>query len=143
LTLLYVGISPSRSTSRQNLRKRIRYHYRGNAAGSTLRLTLGVLLSGISGHPLRRVGTGRRMTFTHSGEQWLDRWMEANAFVTWIEHPEPWNIEAGVFGRLSLPLNLQDNDHHAFHVLLSQERAAARQRAMVEPVADEHDQRRA
>jgi hypothetical protein len=30
-------------TSTQNLRKRVRYHYRGNAAGSTLRLTLGLL----------------------------------------------------------------------------------------------------
>jgi hypothetical protein len=48
-TLLYVGISPKQpprgggAPSRQNLRKRIRYHYRGNAAGSTLRLTLGCL----------------------------------------------------------------------------------------------------
>ncbi len=106
LSLLYVGISPSRATSRQSLRKRIRYHYRGNAGGSTLRLTLGVLLAEVSGDPLRRVGTGKRMTFTHSGEQWLDRWMAANAFVTWVEHPEPWVVEAGVFARLSLPLNL-------------------------------------
>jgi hypothetical protein len=108
-----------------------------------LRLTLGVLLSGVSGYPLRRVGTGKRMTFTHSGEQWLDRWMEANAFVTWIEHPShgPWN--AGVFASLSLPLNLQDNEHHAFHAVLSGKRTAARQRAVAEPVATEHHGRRA
>jgi hypothetical protein len=40
--LLYVGIAPrymANRTSTQNLRKRVRYHYRGNAAGSTLRLT--------------------------------------------------------------------------------------------------------
>ncbi|MEU1194017.1 GIY-YIG nuclease family protein [Streptomyces sp. NPDC005859] len=43
-------------TSTQNLRKRVRYHYRGNAAGSTLRLTLGCLL----GLDLRRVGSGKR-----------------------------------------------------------------------------------
>ncbi|WP_353210459.1 GIY-YIG nuclease family protein [Rhodovarius sp.] len=43
-TLLYVGISPKNESSSQNLRKRITYHYRGNAEGSTLRLTLGVLL---------------------------------------------------------------------------------------------------
>lgn len=42
--LLYIGISPQRMRSRastQDMRKRIRYHFRGNAAGSTLRLTLG------------------------------------------------------------------------------------------------------
>jgi hypothetical protein len=45
--LLYVGIAPKqppangRPASRQSLRTRVRYHYRGNAAGSTLRLTLG------------------------------------------------------------------------------------------------------
>src|SRR6185437_4481148 len=43
-TLLYVGISPSapplngKPPSRQSLWHRIRYHYRGNAEGSTLRL---------------------------------------------------------------------------------------------------------
>ncbi len=46
-TLLYVGISPSApptngaAPSRQTLRSRVRYHYWGNAFGSTLRLTLG------------------------------------------------------------------------------------------------------
>ncbi len=43
-TLLYVGISPGRDVSTQNLRSRVRYHFRGNAEGSTLRLTLGCLL---------------------------------------------------------------------------------------------------
>jgi hypothetical protein len=45
--LLYVGIAPRRMSSRtssQSLRTRIRYHVRGNAEGSTLRLTLGCLL---------------------------------------------------------------------------------------------------
>lgn len=58
--LLYVGISPSepprngKAPSQQNLRKRIRYHFRGNAAGSTLRLTLGSLLAAELGIELRR-----------------------------------------------------------------------------------------
>ena len=34
LTLLYIGISPKNAFSRQNLRRRITYHYRGNAEGS-------------------------------------------------------------------------------------------------------------
>lgn len=103
LTLLYAGISPSRTKSSQNLRKRITYHYRGNAEGSTLRLTLGVLLAAESGFPLRRVGSGRRLTFTHLGEQWLDDWMEQNAHVCWIEHPEPWRFERDIFESVSLP----------------------------------------
>jgi hypothetical protein len=60
--LLYVGIAPKQMPtrpSRQTLRSRIGYHYRGNAEGATLRLSLGSLL----GYELRRVGSGRRMTF--------------------------------------------------------------------------------
>lgn len=89
LALLYVGISPKRVESRQNLRKRLKLHYRSDAYGSTLRRTLGVLLTGENKFPLRRVGSGKRMTFTHLGEQWLDRWMEQNAFVCWVTHPAP------------------------------------------------------
>ncbi|WP_430694624.1 GIY-YIG nuclease family protein, partial [Pectobacterium brasiliense] len=48
--------------------------------------TLGVLLSEESKSPLRRVGSGKRTTFTHSGEQWLDEWMAINAMVHWIPH---------------------------------------------------------
>ena len=87
-TLLYIGISPDKSNkpkSRQNLRNRIRYHYNGNAYGSTLRLSLGVLLSRESGFPLRRVGSsGTRMTFTQPGEAWLNEWLNDNAFVCWL-----------------------------------------------------------
>src|SRR4051812_509910 len=49
--LLYVGIAPKRppangsKPSSQTIRDRLRYHYRGNAEGSTLRLTLGTLLA--------------------------------------------------------------------------------------------------
>jgi hypothetical protein len=78
-TLLYIGISPKNPRSKQSLRRRISYHYRGNAEGSTLRLTLSALLATDSDFPLRRVGSGRRMTFTHLGEQWLDDWMANNA----------------------------------------------------------------
>jgi GIY-YIG catalytic domain-containing protein len=44
LALLYVGISPSKppsngkSPSKQSLAGRVRYHFSGNAEGSTLRL---------------------------------------------------------------------------------------------------------
>ena len=142
LTLLYVGISPSRATSANNLQRRIRYHYCGNASGSTLRLSLGVLLTPISSFPLRRVGSGRRMTFTHLGEQWLDDWMEQNAFVAWMEHPEPWAVEAGVISRLSLPLNIQDNRNHPFSVELRKHRRQAMDLARSSAVATEGNQAR-
>ena len=83
-TLLYVGISPKEpprngsSPSKQKLFDRVRYHYRGNAEGSTLRLTLGCLLSEKLGIQLRRVGSGNRMSFS-GGEHILSQWMEENA----------------------------------------------------------------
>lgn len=87
--LLYVGIAPrymANRASTQNLRKRVRYHYRGNAAGSTLRLTLGCLL----GLELRRVGSGKRMTFGKVGEAELSAWMADNALVCWVKMSELW-----------------------------------------------------
>lgn len=73
-TLLYVGIArkepPRNGTApgRQTLWNRVRYHYRGNAYGSTLRLTLGCHLASTLGIALRRVGGGSRLTFSHDGE---------------------------------------------------------------------------
>lgn len=126
--LLYVGIAPrhmANRTSTQNLRKRVRYHYRGNAAGSTLRLTLGCLL----GIELRRVGSGKRMTFGKTGEAVLGQWMAENARVCWIEHDEPWTMESELISRLDLPLNLDQNQHNPFHGRLTEVRSQARRRA--------------
>ncbi len=142
LTLLYIGISPKNDRSRQNLRKRITYHYRGNAEGSTLRMTLGTLLANYSDFPLRRVGSGRRMTFTHLGEQWLDAWMSDNAFVCWAEHPEPWRLEHELLLGHSLPLNIQDNRHHPFCAVLSQIRQVAKAQARELAIAQEGNQQR-
>ena len=125
LTLLYVGISPDKigkPNSRQNLRRRITTHFQGNAEGSTLRRSLGVLLAGESGYPLRRVGSGKRMTLTHSGEQWLDDWMTENAFVCWLEHQAPWEFENELLGSLSLPLNIKGNRDHPFARVLTETR---------------------
>jgi hypothetical protein len=145
MTLLYVGISPDKvgkPNSQQNLRKRIANHYRGNAEGSTLRRSLGVLLADESDFPLRRVGSGNRMTFTHLGEQWLDAWMEENAFVVWIEHPAPWELEDELLGTLSLPLNIKGNKDHLFADTLSHLRKDAIRQAKGSPVANEDNQQR-
>lgn len=132
--LLYVGIAPrymANRTSTQNLRKRVRYHYRGNAAGSTLRLTLGCLL----GLELRCVGSGKRMTFGKVGEAKLSQWMADNARVSWIEQSEPWDLESQLISQLNLPLNLDQNRHNAFHSRLKELRAQARQRARELPIS--------
>ena len=142
LNLLYVGISPKNNNSTQDLRKRIKTHFSGNAEGSTLRLTLGVLLENKSGFALRRVGSGKRLTFTHIGEQWLDNWMEQNAFVCWVEHQKPWQVEESIFKLVSLPLNIRDNDHNLFSQDLSKLRTLAKQRARCLPIANEDNQQR-
>ena len=143
LRLLYVGISPQESVpprlpSQETLRKRIRYHYGGsggNAEGSTLRCTLGVLL----GLELRRVGSGKRFTFSavngrRGDEAQLDGWMDENAFVCWWVCEQPWLAELSLIRSLDLPLNLRDNSAHPFHPVLSAARKAAKARARELPV---------
>jgi hypothetical protein len=131
--LLYVGISPRRPTpaggqSKRNLRLRIRSHYKGNANASTLRMTLGCLLQERLGIALGLSDSGR-LTFGPSGEDYLSDWMTENAFVVWAVTSEPWNLEDLAIQRLNLPLNLRDNQHHAFHSVLSETRRTARLRA--------------
>lgn len=138
-TLLYVGISPDKKgkpNSQSNLKTRIKTHYSGNAEGSTLRRTLGILLSAESNFPLRRVGSGKRTTFTHSGEQWLDEWMAHNARVHWKPDNEPWVLEQRLISEFSLPLNIQGNNH-IFRPLLSAMRIRATANAKAMEIANE------
>jgi hypothetical protein len=89
----------------------MRDHFGGNAEGSTLRLTLGCLLSEPLHIKLRRVGSGRRHTFTNPGEILLDNWMAQHAGVAWAPVEEPWIVERRLLREVSLPLNLQGNTH--------------------------------
>lgn len=143
--LLYLGIAPDKANkpnSRASLLSRIRQQYRADAKGSTIRKTLGVLLEGESGFPLRRVGSGKRITLTDSGERWIDQWMEENAFVAWVEHPEPWTIEHDLLRMLSCPLNIDANGHHQFASVLHKMRIDALKRARQLPIANEHNRNR-
>ena len=130
--LLYVGISPKPDTkaggkSRQTIRTRIRYHFRGNTEGSTLRKTLGCLLAEHLQIRLQVVGnSGKRMTFGTAGEQKLTSWLAENARVTWLTNARPWEIEDAAIKTLSLPLNLRDNEHHPFHPQLAKIRREAK-----------------
>ncbi|BBZ36793.1 GIY-YIG nuclease family protein [Mycolicibacterium confluentis] len=132
-TLLYVGITsgPPRPDGKprapQDLRKRIRYHFGAGGAsadGSTLRKSLGVLLGSELGFALRRVGSGKRMTFG-GGENVLTRWMAENAAVSWVLHPEPWHLERKLINALDLPLNFEDNERNTFAPELKRLRRAA------------------
>jgi hypothetical protein len=147
--LLYVGISPKappangRAPSRSTLRQRLRTHYAGNAAGSTLRKTLGCLLGDEIGVALRRVGSGARYTFGNQGEQVLDSWMAEHARVTWHETEQPWLLEGQVLDSgLPLPLNVRDNPCAAHIQHLKSVRAAAMRSADLLPVLTDNGGRR-
>jgi hypothetical protein len=114
--------------SKRTLRCRMRDHYRGNAEGSTLRLTLGCLLADTLRIQLRRVGSGKRFTFTNPGEQRLDAWMADHARVAVLPTERPWEVEQHLFGALSLPLNIRDN-RHPFLAALAGIRSEAKERA--------------
>ena len=139
LSLLYIGIAPTapprggKPPSSQTLRHRIQYHLRGNAEGSSLRLSLGCLLAPQLGLELRRVGSGTRMTFA-AGEALLSEWLDANARLAWLEEDEPWKLESTLIQTLSLPLNLDQNATHPFFPKLSALRAEARARARTLPI---------
>ncbi|NKX55950.1 GIY-YIG nuclease family protein [Arthrobacter mobilis] len=138
--LLYVGIAPKEPPrngtrpSTQTLWHRIRYHYRGNAYGSTLRLTLGCHLAGTLGIELRRVGSGNRLTFTSNGERQISEWMSRHARVTWVQAESPWRPETLAIEELSLPLNLQGNSHHPYYPTLKNLRAKHRAAARELPI---------
>lgn len=135
-TLLYVGMSPrtfAAGLSRQNLRTRLRYHFRGNAEGSTLRLTVGCLLSATLGLQLRRVGSGKRLTFGE-GEKRLTAWLSDHARVCWVVSEEPEKLETQLIGAVSLPLNLDQNTAHEFCRTLEALRRSAREAARALPV---------
>lgn len=128
LTLLYVGISPSRPRSGGTLRQRIRTHYRPGGA-STLRRNLGVLLEGslqlrVRSRPHCKFDYGRT-------EESLSEWMSRNAYVVWAEHPEPWVPEQDLIATVDLPLNINHNRQHPFCTHLQELRADARNRAVL------------
>jgi DNA-binding PadR family transcriptional regulator len=134
--LLYLGIAPVEHHSGSSLSKRIRQHYSTNAKSSTLRKTLGVLLEEKSKYSLRRIGNGDRITLTDAGEQWLNEWMQKNAFVAWICHPKPWTVENHLLETISCPFNIKGNKHHPFCSTLERMRETALQRARTLPIVN-------
>jgi GIY-YIG catalytic domain len=131
LTLLYVGISPQKpgkrpgkKPSRETIQSRLRDHMvKQNAEGSTVRMTLGCLLSDTLG--IRLELPGNHFTFG-AGEATLSEWISRNAFVTWTEHREPWLLEDRLIADLVLPLNIRGNSRHPFYATLRKIRREAK-----------------
>jgi hypothetical protein len=46
---------------------------------------------------------------TPAGECDLSRWMDQNAFVSWLPFAQPWLLETHLLATLDLPLNLDKN----------------------------------
>lgn len=116
-TALYVGIA----TVKRTLRSRLRNHFRGNASGSTLRLTLGCHL----GLPLRLVGS--RLTFGDQ-EPVVSEWLAAHGRVACVAVPDPERLEDELLLSGRFPLNIQGNPH-PYAKKVSELRAAARSAA--------------
>ena len=91
---------------------------------------------------LRRVGSGRRYTFTNPGEIILDKWMWQHARVACAPFDEPWLVEKTLLSTVPLPLNLQGNTHPFVSTLKSIRRAAKQAAQHLPVVADNGGLRR-
>lgn len=125
LTLLYAGISPARRGSTQNLRKRLRQHFRGNTRASTLRTTLACLLWDELALEHQSVAS-RSLRLEAESESRLSRWMDEHGRVVWMTTPEPWIEEPLLIRTVSLPLNLRGNEDHPFYSRLRALRSGCR-----------------
>jgi hypothetical protein len=79
------------------------------------------------------VGSGSRRTFV-GGEQKLSRWMGEHAYVSFVSHERPWELEERLIELLDVPLNLDGNSRNAFHPELTRVRRDAVVAANLLPV---------
>lgn len=126
--LLYVGIAPRRPAaagqeSKSRLRARLLTHATKDASRSTLRLTLGSLLSDQLG--LEFEMNAGRASWGPRGESDLTSWIGEHARVSWVVDEEPWLIEDELLAGASLALNV-DGRGDAFAVSLSARRKELR-----------------
>lgn len=124
--LLYVGISPRKPSapgraSKGTLRGRLVTHVTKNASQSTLRRTLGVLLT-----DELRLTLGEHGGREHygPGEAFISRWLVENGRVAWTVDLQPWDAEDELLANATLALNL-DGRSDAFARSISARRKAA------------------
>lgn len=128
LSLLYVGISPVRESSRQSVRSRvIGNHLRGNVGSSTFRFVLAALLMDeLELNPYMR---GTKVALEPIDNAHLSRWQRENLKLSWWARERPWEIEDAVIRELTPPLNSAGNATHPFYARVGEIRSAFRQRA--------------
>jgi len=78
---------------------------------------------------LRPFDTKGRLTFGVDGEKQLSDWMERNAFVCWVKHPRPWEVEHRIIKRLRPALNIEENADRPFCASLSALRSEMKRKA--------------
>lgn len=128
LSLLYVGISPVRESSRQTVRSRvIGNHLNGNVGSSTFRFVLAALL--LDALRLRPFLRGTKVALDASENARLSAWQREHLLLTWYPRERPWEIEREVIAALGPPLNSAGNAAHGFYPRVRAARAALRRRA--------------
>ena len=131
--LLYVGIAPSRSTSRSRPRSRVLGDHAGGSTGSsTLRRSVAAMLSEREQYRTRRTS---RTVLVPEDELRLSAWMRDRLSLTWAVHPEPWSVERWVIEQLGPALNQAENTAHPSHAAVRA--ARARWRRSAEPADGE------
>jgi len=105
--LLYVGATLGQ------LRARVLDHLTGNSRASSLRMTVGALLTIDLG--LEPVGDGTR-TYFHfgDGEKRLTDWIVAHTRVAFVPADDPFGIEKSVLASVPVPFNISERKKHAF-----------------------------
>jgi hypothetical protein len=128
VSLLYVGISPARETSRQTIRSRvIGNHLNGNVGSSTFRFVLAaLLLDTLDLHPYLR---GTKVALSRDDNGRLSAWQREHLLLTSCARERPWEIEGEVIAQLAPPLNSAGNAAHAFYPVVHAARAEFRRRA--------------
>ncbi|WP_091181073.1 GIY-YIG nuclease family protein [Paramicrobacterium humi] len=137
LELLYVGIAPRKPSlagteSNSRLRDGLTAHSMKDASRSTLRLSLGVLLSDELGLTLGAYGG--RLNWGPASEEKLTRWMLGHARISWVIDDAPWVIEKELLASISLALNL-DGRTDGFAMSLSERRQRFRRDARASAMA--------
>lgn len=105
--LLYVGATMNR------LRDRVKDHLTGNSRASSLRMTVGALLT--LELRLEPVGDGSR-TYFHfgDGERRLTDWLVSNTRVAFAPSANPFGDEKRVLTSVPVPFNISERKRHPY-----------------------------
>jgi hypothetical protein len=122
LGLLYIGIAPSRVTSRATLRSRLlRQHIGGNVGSSTFRLGLAALLWETNGWVPRLSASGRPALSDRDNQQ-LSAWQQEHLEISWATAAEPWDFEAPAVAFMAPPMNREHNRGHPYFAAMGSAR---------------------